>query len=195
MSFVVCLPNTNTRDDVRAALFKKTRNYYSLPGTTNDQRSRAKLASNASNSSSHRYKTLRPALSRTRKQQTNCIRACPHLKKNQRNPDARVFHRHLCLPTFSHTHSSRTNQTGLPHAALNLRASRISFCWIVTRLAWIAHRFASWKRLIKKASVASCNAMMAWDCQRLGPSSVVSLWAISRTYFGVISIRPILGSK
>jgi hypothetical protein len=52
-------------------------------------------------------------------------------------------------------------QTGAPQAARNRRASCMSFCWMVTRLAWIAQRFASWKRLIRKASVASCSAIMA----------------------------------
>jgi hypothetical protein len=46
----------------------------------------------------------------------------------------------------------------------------------------MAHRFASWKRFTRKASVASCRAMMAWLCHLLGPSSVVTVCAISRTY-------------
>lgn len=72
-------------------------------------------------------------------------------------------------------------QTGAPQAALNLLASWMSFCWMVTRLAWIAQRFASWKRFTKKASVASCNANRACDCHLFGPSSPDTPCAISLT--------------
>jgi hypothetical protein len=79
-------------------------------------------------------------------------------------------------------------QTGAPQAARNRRASCMSFCCMVTRLAWIAHRFASWKRLTRKAPVASWSAMIAWLCHLDGPFSVVTCWQISRTC-GDISAR------
>ena len=41
------------------------------------------------------------------------------------------------------------------------RASWMSFGMIVTRLAWMAHKFVSSKRLTIYASVASCSAMIA----------------------------------
>jgi len=48
-----------------------------------------------------------------------------------------------------------------PHAPRSRLASCISFCIIVTRFACIAHRFVSSKRCTRKASLASCNAMIA----------------------------------
>lgn len=66
--------------------------------------------------------------------------------------------------SVSHNLPSRTSQTGAPHAARNRLASWTSFCWTVTRLAWIAQRFASWKRFTRNASAASCSANRACDC-------------------------------
>jgi len=51
-------------------------------------------------------------------------------------------------------------------APLMRLASCISFGMIVTRLPWIAHRFASSKRLQRCASAASCKAKIAVPCQR-----------------------------
>ena len=58
------------------------------------------------------------------------------------------------------------------------RASWISFGIIVTRLAWIAHRFVSSKRPTRYDSEASCSARMAVDWKR---RSVLKSCAISRT--------------
>lgn len=60
------------------------------------------------------------------------------------------------------------NQANPPHGPRIRRANWISFCIIVTRFAWIAHKFASSKRWTMNASVASCRARMAWLCQRRG---------------------------
>ena len=58
------------------------------------------------------------------------------------------------------------------------RASWISFGIIVTRLAWIAHKFVSSKRPTRYDSEASCSARMAVDWKR---RSVLKSCAISRT--------------
>ena len=63
------------------------------------------------------------------------------------------------------------------HASHRIRlASCMSFGIIVTRLACIAHRFVSSKRLTRKISAASCKAMTADDWKR---RSVLWSWAIS----------------
>lgn len=61
------------------------------------------------------------------------------------------------------------------------RASWISFCIIVTRFAWIAHRFVSSKRCTRNASAASWSAMMACDCHLMPSSRGRNVRAISRT--------------
>lgn len=62
------------------------------------------------------------------------------------------------------------------------RANWMSFCMMVTRLAWIAHRLVSSKRWTRKASEASCRAMMACDCHRMPSSLGRNSRAISRTW-------------
>jgi hypothetical protein len=57
----------------------------------------------------------------------------------------------------------------------------ISFGWMVTRFAWMAHRFASWNRFTIIASVAFCSAMRAWLCQRRPGFGCCRSWQISRT--------------
>lgn len=61
------------------------------------------------------------------------------------------------------------------------RASWISFCIIVTRFAWMAHRFVSSKRCTRNASAASWSAMMACDCHLMPSSRGRNVRAISRT--------------
>lgn len=77
---------------------------------------------------------------------------CPMLCFHQDSDKEKYMHKQMteCAP-----------QTGIPHAARNRLASWMSFCWIVTRLACMAHRFASWNKLTRKASVASCKAATA----------------------------------
>lgn len=58
----------------------------------------------------------------------------------------------------------QTIQPRPPHAPRIRRANCISFCMMVTRFAWIAHRFESSKRCTRNASAASCSACMACDC-------------------------------
>ena len=53
-----------------------------------------------------------------------------------------------------------------PHAPLIRLASWTSFCIIVTRLAWMAHRLVSSNRCTMNASAASWSACIAWLCQR-----------------------------
>lgn len=53
-----------------------------------------------------------------------------------------------------------------PHAPLIRLASWTSFCIIVTRLAWMAHRLVSSNRCTMNASADSWSACMAWLCQR-----------------------------
>ena len=62
----------------------------------------------------------------------------------------------------------------------------MSFGMIVTRLAWIAHRFVSSKRPTRYASDASWSARIAWDWNR---RSVLKSWAISRTSLWNGSLR------
>jgi hypothetical protein len=61
------------------------------------------------------------------------------------------------------THQSYPNP---PQAPLILLANCISFCIMVTRFAWMAHKFVSSNRCTRKASAASCNAWIAWLCHR-----------------------------
>ena len=69
-----------------------------------------------------------------------------------------------------------------PHAPLIRLASWTSFCIIVTRLAWMAHRLVSSKRCTMNASAASWSACMAWLCQRReSPSTGSRERPISRT--------------
>lgn len=88
------------------------------------------------------------------------------------------------FPPFSQAQNKRylrSSQPKPPHTPLILLANCMSFCIIVTRLACIAHRFVSSNRCTRNASAASCNAMIACDCQR-GISPVVDiLSATSRT--------------
>jgi len=63
-----------------------------------------------------------------------------------------------CQPNRSHPNP--------PHAPLNLRASWMSFCIIVTLFAWIAHKFVSSNRCTRNASAASCSAIIAVLCHR-----------------------------
>ncbi len=53
-----------------------------------------------------------------------------------------------------------------PHAPLIRLASWTSFCIIVTRLAWMAHRLVSSNKCTMNASAASWSACMAWLCHR-----------------------------
>lgn len=68
-----------------------------------------------------------------------------------------------------------------PQAPRIRLASWISFCMMVTRLAWMAQRLVSSNRWTRKASAASCSAWMACDCQRRASPSGTRLSAISRT--------------
>lgn len=47
------------------------------------------------------------------------------------------------------------------------RANWISLCMIVTRFAWMAHKFVSSNRCTKYASSASCSAKIAFSCHRI----------------------------
>ena len=89
------------------------------------------------------------------------------------------------LPACSVVSSPRTrnsNHPKPPQAPLILLASWTSFCMMVTRLAWMAHRFVSSNRWTMKASQLSCRAWMACDCQRNdSPPVGTSERAISRT--------------
>merc|ERR1719361_579959 len=58
------------------------------------------------------------------------------------------------------------------------RASWMSLGMMVTRLAWMAQRLVSSKRLTRYASLASWRARMALDWKR---RSFLKSWAISRT--------------
>lgn len=71
-----------------------------------------------------------------------------------------------------------------PHAPRILLANCTSFCIIVTRFAWMAHRFVSSNKWTRKASQLSCRAWMAWDCHRRdSPPVGTRERAISRTCF------------
>ena len=72
-------------------------------------------------------------------------------------------------------------QPAPPHTPRIRRASWMSFCMIVTRLAWMAHRFVSSKRWTRNASADSCSANMACDCQRISSPEGLHCSAISRT--------------
>lgn len=77
----------------------------------------------------------------------------------------------------------QTHHPNPPHAPRILLANCTSFCIMVTRLAWMAHRFVSSNRWTRKASQLSCRAWMAWDCHRRDSPPVGTRdSAISRTY-------------
>ena len=61
---------------------------------------------------------------------------------------------------------------------LILRASCKSFVMMVTRLAWMAHKFVSSNNDTKYAYAASCKAKTAWLWNL---TSCLNYWAISRT--------------
>ena len=66
------------------------------------------------------------------------------------------------------------------------RASWMSLGMMVTRLAWMAHRFVSSKRPTRYASDASCRAITAEDWNL---RSVLKSWAISLTNLWKGSLR------
>ena len=59
------------------------------------------------------------------------------------------------------------------------RASCMSLGWMVTRLAWMAHKLVSSRSCTAKSSVASCRASIPWGVHRKG--SGAKLLVISRT--------------
>lgn len=75
-------------------------------------------------------------------------------------PDSVQFLSVAFLFFQDHTHPAP------PQTPRILRASWMSFCMIVTRLAWMAQRLVSSKRWTRNASAASCRARIAWDCHR-----------------------------
>ena len=68
-----------------------------------------------------------------------------------------------------------------PHAPLIRLASWMSFCMIVTLLAWMAHRLVSSNRWTRKASAASWRAWIACDCHLSISPAGTMLNATSRT--------------
>ena len=75
------------------------------------------------------------------------------------------------------------HQPSPPQAPRIRLANWTSFCMMVTRLAWMAHRFVSSKRWTMNASAASCKAWIACDCHRRdSPPTGTNERPISRTY-------------
>lgn len=74
------------------------------------------------------------------------------------------------------------HHTAAPPQAPRIRlASWMSFCMMVTLLAWMAHRLTSSKRWTRKASAASCRAWIACDCHLNSSPIGLKLIATSRT--------------
>jgi len=88
--------------------------------------------------------------------------------------------------SLSHSRYDRQKRSSSPPASETIydrsprrrRASWMSLDWIVTRLAWMAHRLVSSKRETRYASTDSWRAPMADDWNR---RSDLKSWAISRT--------------
>lgn len=87
------------------------------------------------------------------------------------------------------------HHTAAPPQAPRIRlASWMSFCMMVTLLAWMAHKLTSSKRWTRKASAASCRAWIACDCHLNSSPIGLKLIATSRTCNPGVSIRPFPGA-